>query len=89
MKSFRDMDNDELEQKIEQVLRSKTDAMANIDGEDIKEVKNQRVGKGGMGTQNQNLIVGMKRCVNCSFEIPGYETICVACKAPQTKIVKP
>ena len=90
-KNFREMDEGELTEKIDQVLRSKSDAMEGFDGEDIKEVKNVRVGKGALGTANQNVIVGRKRCVNsgCGFELPGYETLCVACRTPQPKIVKP
>jgi len=88
-KNFREMDETELTEKIDQVLRSKSDAMEGFDGTDIKEVRNVRVGKGALGTANQNVIVGRKRCVNCSFELPGYETVCVACKQPQPLIKKP
>jgi hypothetical protein len=89
MKSFRDLNDDELAQRIEQIQRSKADAMAGF-GEDIKEVKNSNQPRsGGMGTPNQSVTVGRKRCSNCSFELPGYETICVACKAPQKLIIKP
>lgn len=88
-KNFRDMDDAELTEEIERMARSKADAMGNFDGENIKEVKNIRVGKGALGTANQNVIVGRKKCHNCGFELPGYETMCVACKQPQKGIVKP
>jgi hypothetical protein len=90
-KSFRKMETEELEEKIAQVLRSKDDAMSSFDGEDIREVSNsnQPRGSGTLGTPNQNIVVGRKLCVNCRFELPGYETICVACKAHQPKMKKP
>jgi hypothetical protein len=90
-KNFREMNDSELKDKIKQVQRSREDAMANIDGENIKEVSNsnQPRGTGTLGTRNQNVVVGMKRCVKCRFELPGYETICVACKAHQPVIQKP
>ncbi len=88
MKNFRDMDNEELTEKIEQVQRSRADAMEGF-SEDIQEVKNVRVGRGDFGARNMSLLVGKKRCINCQFELPGYETLCVACKTPQPKVVKP
>ena len=90
MKSFREMNETELEEKVKQMLRSKSEAMENIDGESIKEVSNsnQPRGQGTLGTRNQNRVVGMKPCVSCRFTIPGYETKCVACGEDQPLIQK-